>query len=553
MRSPAIDVVTSCSTDGSVWPSLRMSRRVQRSHGEFVFVGKGATDFRAASRFKSGELRAINMSSNKIQRMLGLAQHSALVSLDLSHNNIQAIEGIEGLASLQVLRLHHNHLTSASGLEPLEQLHVLDLNNNDLTSIAELRYCAALTELDVSCNALAEVDDISSLGRLSTLSVRGNLLKLLDRLPYCLPPSLQTLDLAHNSIGEVSEIQNLASLHNLESVDLSENVFVATASQHGFSYRPLAAAIIPALQTLDGEAVTKAERSTAEQLFNGSGRRNRLLLEVGQEAALLTFLAERCPASVDSSPDHGSSHRRAAAVGHAAPLLGRARAPPTAEQFAELEQQVKEMRRYFKQYVKTEARKRDRATRVLQACVLGHVVRKEFGGRLLSRGRSTGRNDDGRQIELPPPRYDSGADAWRGGASGPGSNGRRAASQQGFDADRYQLVHPAASPRRGLDHLRGDSDRHARHVHVGRRGSDAGEEHRAAQLIQARQRGLIARRRLADFQDCKHSAVRIQVSFQYLCTAHEHAQPHLRASADLLYCPSGRDCTIHAGSIPRNG
>lgn len=460
---------------------------MKRGHGEFVFVGKGATDYRALARFRAGELISINMSSNRLTTMLGLAQHASLVSLDLSHNLVETTDGLEGLANLQVLRLHHNHLTAVNGLEHLQQLQVLDLNNNDLTSIAELRRCTALTDLDVSCNALSELDDISSLNRLATLSLRGNLLKLLDYLPACLPASLRKLDLAQNSIGEVSELQNLRSLHSLEHVDVSENVFAATSMHHGFSYRPLTVAFAPALQTLDGEPVTREERRSADQLFRGDARRNLVLLEVGQEAALLRFLVDQCPANHGAASTSGTSLARPTPP---MPLSG-VDPPPTAAQFAKLEEQVKEMRRYFKQYVKTEARKRERAARVLQACVLGRVVRKELAGHLRPRRAP-------RQIQVPPPMHGdrSAVDGWRANAHG---YPRRPVSQS-FNPDRYQLVQP--SRLQGLAHRSS--------IHGGQAGR--GEDHRAAQLIQARQRGILARRRVADYQSCKESAVRIQVS-----------------------------------------
>lgn len=471
-----------------------MSARVKRGHGEFVFVGKGATDYRALARFRAGELVSINMSSNRLTTMLGLAQHASLVSLDLSHNLVETTDGLEGLAMLQVLRLHHNHLTSVNGLEQLQQLQVLDLNNNDLTSIAELRRCTGLTELDVSCNALSELDDISSLNRLATLSLRGNLLKLLDYLPACLPASLRKLDLAQNSIGEVSELQNLRSLHSLEHVDVSDNVFAATALHNGFSYRPLTVAFVPALQTLDGEPVTREERRCADQLFNGDARRNLALLEVGQEAGLLRFLMDQCPANHGAAPTTVARLARPTLpVSDVGPL-------PTAAQFAKLEEQVKEMRRYFKQYVKTEARKRERAARVLQACVLGRIVRKQLAGHLRpSKMRTQGNGDGARQIQIPPPMQANrgGAEGWRATAHG---EPRRPVSQS-FNPDRYQLVQPSRPAHRSS-------------IHGGRSGG--GEDHRAAQLIQARQRGILARRRLADYQNCKDGAVRIQVNLR-LC------------------------------------
>ncbi len=501
-----------------------MSARVKRGHGEFVFVGKGATDYRALARYRAGELVSINMSSNRLTTMLGLAQHASLVSLDLSHNLVETTDGLEGLANLQVLRLHHNHLTSVNGLEQLQQLQVLDLNNNDLTSIAELRRCSSLTELDVSCNALSELDDISSLNRLATLSMRGNLLKLLDYLPACLPASLRKLDLAQNSIGEVSELQNLRSLHSLEHVDVSENVFAATSLHNGFSYRPLAVAFAPGLQTLDGEPVTRDERRIADQLFRGDARRNLVLLEAGQEAALLGFLVDQCPAEHGAAPTSGA---RLARRTPPTPVSG-VNPLPTAAQFAKLEEQVKEMRRYFKQYVKTEARKRERAARVLQACVLGHVVRKQLAGHLRPRRtRRQGHNDDARQIQLPPPMHADrgGVDGWRANARG---DPRRPVSQS-FNPDRYQLLQPSRPTQRPS-------------IHGSRAGG--GEDHRAAQLIQARQRGILARRRIADYQNCKEGAVRIQVSLG-LCV-------HLCYVEVVVIAPSLR-VADDSGIIPWDG
>jgi hypothetical protein len=103
------------------------------------------------------------------------------------------------------------------------------------------------------------------------------------------------------------------------------------------------------------------------EVGNRGARRNLVLLEAGQEAALLGFLVDQCPAEHGAAPTSGA---RLARRTPPTPVSG-VNPLPTAAQFAKLEEQVKEMRRYFKQYVKTEARKRERAARVLQACVLG--------------------------------------------------------------------------------------------------------------------------------------------------------------------------------------
>ena len=93
----------------------------------------------------------------------------------------------------------------------------------------------------------------------------------------------------------------------------------------------------------------------------------------GNEDALLRFLASTCPINPGRA---GSSTGGGGGRGGGGGLGGRGN--PTMEEFNTLQQQVKDMRRYFKAYVKTEARKRDRAALRIQAAFRGHTHRRSM-------------------------------------------------------------------------------------------------------------------------------------------------------------------------------
>ena len=129
----------------------------------------------------------------------------------------------------------------------------------------------------------------------------------------------------------------MAPLLNLERLNVDENVFVATARHCGFTYRPLVLAMLPSLQSLDGERTRRGELDLAHKLFSGDGRNNRHLLDDGNEPQLVRWLTQSCPGVAEA----GGS-RSVARGGDA----------PTMDEFEALAAQVKEMRKYVKQYVK---------------------------------------------------------------------------------------------------------------------------------------------------------------------------------------------------------
>lgn len=158
------------------------------------------------------------------------------------------------------------------------------------------------------------------------------------------------------------------------------------------------------------------------------------------------------------------------------------------------------------------------------------------------RARTQGHFDRAAQIQPRSRMYvdPRGADSWRTNAHG----GDRRSAPQSFNPDRYQLVQPSW-PGQGLVHRPSN--------HGNRAGG--GEHHRAAQLIQARQRGINARRRFTDYLDCKAGAIRIQVSLglkEHRCCGHLIPSVLLQHALILLVaacCPAWLD----SGSIPWDG
>ena len=465
----------------------------RREAGEVVLQGKGATDFRFLSRFRApSELRVLNMANNQLQRLLGLENHTDLVRLDLSQNEVWRIEGLQSLARLEVLRLRQNNITAIEGLEQLTRLQTLDLANNDIQHFASLQHNRSLTNLDLSYNSLSILDDISALRGLQALNLRGNLIKLLDSAPRYLPESLRVLDLGHNSIGDVAQLQHLAPLLNLERLNVDENVFVATARHCGFTYRPLVLAMLPSLQSLDGERTRRSELDLAHKLFSGDGRNNRHLLDDGYEPQLLRWLVQTCPAVAEARGSGAAAHGREAI---------------TVDEFEALAAQVKEMRKYVKQYVKAQARKRDRAAMTIQRVVRGLFCRAqnaEAVARLRRRGLARTTEPSRKQDAAP--------------ALGTVRTKRTRAPQraQPFDALRYQLPCSSKPSHHAVGGFSVGWRPGRRGSRPERKGAQQLRQERAARAIQRWVRGTLVRLRLEDYHNCQSAAIKIQSSWRGL-------------------------------------
>jgi hypothetical protein len=171
---------------------------------------------------------------------------------------------------------------------PFPALRVLDVSANAIASAATLRLEVAkttLANLDLSDNDLTRLDGLESLAALETLVIDRNRVKVLDAGSFAgfanlrvlrmeenglrslahfdALVSLRALHLGGNRVGEVAELEKLASLAELGELTLAGNP--VTRKQ---VYRPMALRHCEKLHTLDARAVTAIEREHVEYLFS---------------------------------------------------------------------------------------------------------------------------------------------------------------------------------------------------------------------------------------------------------------------------------------------
>lgn len=94
-------------------------------------------------------LRSLDLHSNKVTRIDGLATLHSLRELILDHNLIKALEAttFSSIPRLRRLNLSHNGLRSLAHLSSLTRLQYLQAASNRITDVAELDYLTSLVSL----------------------------------------------------------------------------------------------------------------------------------------------------------------------------------------------------------------------------------------------------------------------------------------------------------------------------------------------------------------------------------------------------------------------
>ncbi|KAL8004878.1 putative leucine-rich repeat domain superfamily [Plasmopara halstedii] len=194
-------------------------------------------------------LRKATLDKNRIVSMphYELARtHPYLLELRLAHNSIEVISGLSQLRFLRLLDLSHNKLTTTLGL----------IRNEDLSCGLQ-----ALSTLLLSGNQLTEIDStLALLPRLTHLNVAYNQVNTLSSLENC--SQLQQLELAHNNITDINELNVLAGLRYVGYISLDGNPFVVTQIAKVF-YRARVIRRLLQIEYLDNERVTYKEKVKA--------------------------------------------------------------------------------------------------------------------------------------------------------------------------------------------------------------------------------------------------------------------------------------------------
>ena len=90
----------------------------------------------------------LSLSTNQIERMMGLGKLTNLRILSLARNQIKRIMGLEELgSSLEELWMSYNVVEKLDGLQNCSKLHTFYISNNKIKSFDEVAKLAPLPEL----------------------------------------------------------------------------------------------------------------------------------------------------------------------------------------------------------------------------------------------------------------------------------------------------------------------------------------------------------------------------------------------------------------------
>lgn len=180
------------------------------------------------------KLKYLDLSFNKIDKLrLGVFDGSkTVVHLNLSNNYLSVLElGIfDGMPNLELLNLKANKLTNIKlgVFDPFTKIIELDLSDNLLEGKTISPYIfdrsIRMKILNFSGNDMTESPDnlLHALRHLSTLYLNGC---SLNEIPAFVQNtrSLKSLNLAHNNITKLTNLNIFSNLTNIEILDLSLN------------------------------------------------------------------------------------------------------------------------------------------------------------------------------------------------------------------------------------------------------------------------------------------------------------------------------------------
>lgn len=163
------------------------------------------------------DLKQMDLQEKKLTTLHKLDEFCGKIEeLDVSHNQISQLNGAP--SSVRHLRMTHNCLTNLTAWNHLSNLQYIDISNNGIESLSGFKCLVHLRGLRADNNKITSLDGIGQLDGLLSLRLRGNMLESIDFSATRLQ-RLTSLDLKHNQIRDVQNIDELSSLSNLNLED----------------------------------------------------------------------------------------------------------------------------------------------------------------------------------------------------------------------------------------------------------------------------------------------------------------------------------------------
>nr|XP_046164940.1 leucine-rich repeat-containing protein 57-like [Oncorhynchus gorbuscha] len=208
--------------------------------GIFQLTGKGLPEFPEELQRLTGNLRTVDLSSNKIEMLpAAIGNFLQMKSLTLNCNKLTSLpDEIGKLKKLETLLLNGNHLTQLpitigqlkalrtlslsgnkfrefpAGLGSLRHLDVLDLSKNHIQAVpAEVAALQAI-EINLNQNQISVVSaEVSTCQRLKVLRLEENCLELTS-IPVSILTTSQVSLLSVE--GNLFEVKNMRDLEGYE-------------------------------------------------------------------------------------------------------------------------------------------------------------------------------------------------------------------------------------------------------------------------------------------------------------------------------------------------
>jgi len=180
----------------------------------------------------------------------------------ITEEYLQKVSGAEDLSTVTTIKLHID--TSYQSLldigDLLKRLDHLTLDGSKISSVRDLGVgLKYLISLSINDCGLSELDGIGMLTSLKELSAGDNDIE--DVTALALHETIESIDLHGNKITDISVADTLSSCPNLHHLVLAGN-----SIERAPKYTLVVAAMIPQLETLDGESV---DRNAKAKVSNG--------------------------------------------------------------------------------------------------------------------------------------------------------------------------------------------------------------------------------------------------------------------------------------------